>query len=225
MYMKTKTISFAMLSLALSLNAYAGGSGNHQHMDHSQMNQGQMDHSNMDHSKMNHSAMSQEMSGHSDGHSQGHSQGHTHGNQAVSASGEPGKASEVTKTIELEALDSMRFDFKNLSDVNSGDVVRFVITNKGQINHEFSVGTAEEQKSHQAMMRKMPDMVHEDGNSITIKPGQTRELIWKFHGDPKVVFACNIPGHAEAGMMHSLNVNHMLSSEDHMSGSEQTVVD
>lgn len=182
--MKTFLTVISMFSLSLSLNALAGGEGNHQHMDHSKMNHDQMS-SGMDHSQMN----------------------HEHGNKALSASGEPGVAEEVTKTIKLETVDAMRFNFERLPEINSGDVVRFVVTNKGQINHEFSIGNAAEQKSHQAMMRQMPDMVHEDGNSITVKPGETRELIWKFKGDPKVVFACNIPGHAEAGMTHSMNLS------------------
>lgn len=130
---------------------------------------------------------------------------HAHG-MTVSVTGEPGKASDVTKTIRLTTVDAMRFNFKDHPEITPGDVVRFIVTNEGRINHEFSIGNAEEQKAHQAMMRKMPDMVHEDGNSITIKPGETRELIWKFNGEPNVVFACNIPGHAEAGMVHSLLV-------------------
>lgn len=211
--MKISNTCVALLSLFASIGALAGGAGHHQHMDHSKMNHGQMS-SNMDHSKMNHGQM-----GHAD---QG---AHHHGNTSVSASGEPGKPENVTKTIELTAVDAMRFKFEDAPEIKSGDVVRFVVTNTGQINHEFSIGNAKEQQAHQVMMRKMPDMVHEDGNSITLKPGETRELIWKFHGDPKVVFACNIPGHAEAGMMHSIYVNQMLSSKEHMSDSDHTVID
>jgi len=203
--MKTLTTVISLISFSFSLNAMAGGAGNHHHMDHSKM-----DHSQMNHAEMGHSAKQGD---------------HQHGNMGISVSGEPGKLSEVTKTIVLETVDAMRFNFESQPDVQSGDVVRFIVTNKGQINHEFSIGNAEEQKAHQAMMRKMPDMVHEDGNSITVKPGETRELIWKFKGDPKVVFACNIPGHAEAGMMHSMNVNQRLSSHKSESGSVKTVVD
>lgn len=51
------------------------------------------------------------------------------------------------------------------------------------------------------MMRKMPSMVHDDPNAVTVEPGQTRELTWRFVGNQPVLFACNIPGHAEAGMV------------------------
>jgi uncharacterized cupredoxin-like copper-binding protein len=50
-------------------------------------------------------------------------------------------------------------------------------------------------------MRKMPNMAHDDPNTVTVDPGQTRALTWRFDGDQPVVFACNIPGHAEAGMV------------------------
>ena len=51
------------------------------------------------------------------------------------------------------------------------------------------------------MMRQMPNMVHDDPNTVTVEPGQTRELTWRFDGEQPVVFACNIPGHAEARMV------------------------
>ena len=51
------------------------------------------------------------------------------------------------------------------------------------------------------MMRQMPRMVHEDPNTLTVEPGDTKVLTWRFEGDDPVVFACNIPGHSEAGMV------------------------
>ncbi|MAZ86066.1 MAG: hypothetical protein CL693_00260 [Cellvibrionaceae bacterium] len=50
------------------------------------------------------------------------------------------------------------------------------------------------------MMRSMLNMVQEDGNTVTVKPDHTKELIWQFNGGVEVVFACNILGHFEAGM-------------------------
>lgn len=69
------------------------------------------------------------------------------------------------------------------------------------MRHEFSIGSSDEQDAHRAMMRNMPNRVHADPNTVTVEPGQTRELIWRFAGEQPVVFACNIPGHAEAGMV------------------------
>lgn len=55
----------------------------------------------------------------------------------------------------------------------------------------------------------MPNMIHEDDNTITIKPGETKRLTWKFKASSKyneVVFSCNIPGHFEAGMYKKVKV-------------------
>lgn len=146
--------------------------------------------------------------------SAGHHHGamHTgdHGNaqsgHAASAVGTQGNPSQVTRIIDVELLDSMRFAFSPKMQLKHGDVVRFVVRNTGAIRHEFSIGSGEEQEAHRAMMRQMPGMVHEDDNSVTVEPGQTRELVWAFTGENQVVFACNIPGHSEAGMTASVNL-------------------
>ena len=94
--------------------------------------------------------------------------------------GQPAETAEATKTINVELLDAMRFAFSPALDIESGDIVRFVVINTGQIRHEFSIGNAEEQKMHAEMMRKIHDMVHEDANTITVEPGETKEITWHF---------------------------------------------
>lgn len=176
----TKLLSTLILASAMASPAFAGGShgGGHGH----------------DESK-------KEAGGHhSDGH--GHSGGHGHdGGHARSAVGEPGTNSEVTKVIQVDLLDNMRFRFDQDVELKKGDVVRFVVVNKGAIRHEFSIGNESEQNTHREQMRNMPNMVHDDPNAVTVDPGQRKELIWRFDGTDQVVFACNIPGHAEAGMV------------------------
>ncbi len=53
--------------------------------------------------------------------------------------------------------------------------MRFIVTNAGQIKHEFAIGDAEEQRQHAEMMNKMPDMKHDEGNALTLEPGETKE--------------------------------------------------
>lgn len=43
-------------------------------------------------------------------------------------------------------------------------------------------------------------MKHDDPNSVLLEPGQSGELIWRFSGDTTLEFACNVPGHYQAGM-------------------------
>jgi len=134
-----------------------------------------------------------------------HGGDHEHGNQG-SPVGAPADAANATKTIQVTTSDDMRYRFSTDLDLKAGEIVKFVVTNQGKIPHEFSVGDKKEQKSHQAMMKKMPNMVHQDGNTVTVMPGESKELTWQFKGDAKVVFACNIPGHFEAGMFAKADV-------------------
>jgi len=135
--------------------------------------------------------------------------GHKHAHSSEGSNvGLPTADSEATTTIHVNMMDSMRYEFSPEPNIKSGDVVTFVITNKGKVPHEFSIGDEKEQLSHREMMQKMPDMVHEDGNTVSLQPGESKSLTWKFTGDSEVVFACNVPGHFEAGMVHRVTLNH-----------------
>lgn len=174
--------------------------GNMQEMDHSKM--GSM--KGMEHSQSaQKSATAQDVRGASHGnHSMGHSAGGGHGS---SAAGKPGVATQAARTINVVALDTMRFDPQTLT-VKAGETVRFVVTNKGRLPHEFVVGTTEEQKEHEKMMQNMPGMKHEDANSITLAPGETKNLVWQFGQSGVVELGCHIPGHYPAGMMSKVTV-------------------
>ena len=135
--------------------------------------------------------------------------GHTHehagaAHGATGTDGGPGKAAETHRTIRIEARDTA-FNVKQIQ-VHVGETIRFVITNKGQIRHEFSIASPAEHAEHREMMQQMPDMVHEDPNVVTIEPGETKELVWKFGKDRDVQFACDIPGHSEQGMVGTFRV-------------------
>lgn len=123
----------------------------------------------------------------------------------IGATGLPVHASLAKKTIEVNLNDDMKIYFKEkLEDIKSGTVIQFIVTNTGDIAHEFSIGNQEEQRAHSEMMKKMPGMVHNDGNTVTVGPGGTKKLTWRFYGDDLIVFACNIPGHYEAGMFKKI---------------------
>ena len=48
-------------------------------------------------------------------------------------------------------------------------------------------------------------MEHNDPNSVLLEPGKTGEVIWKFSQPAKLEFACNVPGHYEAGMVGDIH--------------------
>ena len=132
------------------------------------------------------------------------SAGHDHGTE-ISAAGQVGSLAKSSRTIKITALDTMRYDKKSIQ-AKPGETIRFVVTNAGKIKHEFTIGTREEQLEHAEMMASMPGMKHEDGNSVSLEPGETKELIWQFGNAGAVEIACHLPGHYEAGMKARVNV-------------------
>ncbi|WP_043274544.1 plastocyanin/azurin family copper-binding protein [Pseudomonas sp. PH1b] len=49
-------------------------------------------------------------------------------------------------------------------------------------------------------------MKHDDPNSVLVEPGKQAELTWTFSKGGSLEFACNIPGHYQAGMVGKLTV-------------------
>lgn len=166
-------------------------------MDHSMMKSGEMDHSKMDHSmmtsgKMDHSKM-MNMDGMMD-------------MEGMSEVGMPAKGAKPDKVVHVLLSDDMKITFKNKVDIEPNDVVQFVVMNTGKIDHEFSIGSASEQLEHREMMKNMGNHAHDSGSTVKVDPGKAKQLLWHFHGDNNVEFACNIPGHAEAGMVKALTL-------------------
>lgn len=133
-----------------------------------------------------------------------HADAHMGGQQAPSI-GEPGKAAQVSRTIELVMRDTMRFEPDHIT-VKPGETVRFAVRNAGKIPHEFVIGSMDELKEHAAMMRQMPTMQHHDADAMSLQPGERGELVWHFARAGKVDFACLVPGHMEAGMAGTVTV-------------------
>jgi uncharacterized cupredoxin-like copper-binding protein len=133
---------------------------------------------------------------------------HSHSHESTKYSvGEPSKGAP-DRSISVSMQDSMRFVFDpDLDELKNGETIEFTVRNDGQIQHEFSIGNSEDQINHAAMMQKMPDMKHNDPNTVSLAPGESAKLSWKFMGKDTVIFACNIPGHFEAGMKQVLAIS------------------
>ena len=128
---------------------------------------------------------------------------HHDGNGAI---GEAGDAARVDRTVEVAMADSMRFSPSSIS-VRQGETIRFVIQNRGQLRHEMVLGTEHELKEHYALMKKFPEMEHADAEAVTVLPGKTGEIVWRFSKAGKVNFACLEPGHYDAGMKGVVTVS------------------
>jgi len=129
-----------------------------------------------------------------------------HDDDHAMAYGVPGEAAQVSRTIEVQAADNMRYTPAAIT-VRRGETVKFVVKNTGKLPHEFVLGNAQSLKEHAETMRRYPDMEHDDPNMVKTAPGGTGTLIWKFTQAGTVEFACLIPGHYEAGMKGHIRVN------------------
>ncbi len=136
--------------------------------------------------------------------------------------GEPGKAADVTKTIEVVMYDNY-YEPESIS-VKEGETVRFIAKNMGEAVHEFNIGTAQMHAKHAPMMQMMVDHgvleadkinhdvakqmqasmghgMHDEPNSVLLEPGQSGEIVWTFPDGGEIEIACNVPGHYDGGMV------------------------
>jgi uncharacterized cupredoxin-like copper-binding protein len=113
-----------------------------------------------------------------------------------------GKAADPRKagSVVVHMSDTMRFSPSEIV-VNKGDIVRFEVKNDGKVLHEMVLGTKKELKEHAVLMKKFPDMEHDEPHMLHVPPGKSGEMGWQFTRAGEFYFACLIPGHYEAGMV------------------------
>lgn len=119
--------------------------------------------------------------------------------------GKPGVAAKVTRTIQVDMSNGMRFKPSDIQ-VKRGETIRFVLKNTDSVKHEFSLGTPQELLEHYEVMKKFPDMEHDEPNKISLAPGKQGEIIWQFTKAGTVDFACLHVGHFDAGMKGQVKV-------------------
>lgn len=124
---------------------------------------------------------------------------------AIGSVGEPGQAAQATRTIRIGMTDAMRFTPAAI-ETRQGETVRFAVKNSGRVKHELVLGTEQKLKEHAELMWKNPEMEHADPGMVTVAPGMTGELVWRFTHSGRVHFACLQPGHYDAGMMGRVRV-------------------
>lgn len=183
--MKNTIITTLLSTTAIAFVPVTLADADHAHMDHSNMDHSTMNHANMDQSKMDHSMMNME---------------------GMSAVGMPAMGAKPDKVIHVLLNDDMSITFKKDVQIESNDVVQFVVLNVGKMEHEFAIGSHDEQLAHREMMKSMGGHDHDMGNAVTVKPGKAKQLLWHFHGESDIELACNIPGHAEQGMIKEITL-------------------
>jgi uncharacterized cupredoxin-like copper-binding protein len=111
-----------------------------------------------------------------------------------------GDPKKVTRTIKMDMFDEMRFNPSEIR-VKRGDTIRFEVRNSGKTLHELVIGTMDELNAHAALMKKFPDMEHDEPYMAHVRPGGMEEIVWTFNRAGEFNFACLVAGHLEAGML------------------------
>ena len=119
--------------------------------------------------------------------------------------GKAGDPKKVTRTVRFTMSDKMRFDPSHIT-VRQDETIRFVVRNNGKLMHEMVFGTPQELREHAELMKKFPDMEHDEPYMTHVAPGKTEEIIWQFTKAGEFDFACLIAGHFDAGMMGKVTV-------------------
>jgi uncharacterized cupredoxin-like copper-binding protein len=125
-----------------------------------------------------------------------------HENHGTFSAGEPGDPKKPARVIKVKMFEDgkkMMFEPAQI-EVRRGEQIRFVLKNDGDESHEFVLATIKENQKHGELMKKFPDMEHDDPNAKRVMTYGNGELLWKFTKRGQFEFACLIPGHYEAGM-------------------------
>lgn len=123
--------------------------------------------------------------------------------------GGPAKASKADRTITVVMKD-MAYHPDHLT-IKNGETVHFVVVNKDDVEHEFTLGTKKMEDADRKEMAKQmkagkPMSMEGESNAITVPPHKTREMTWAFKGPEKIQYDCNIPGHFESGMVGTITI-------------------
>lgn len=152
------------------------------------------------------------------------------------AFGEPAPAAKATRTVEVvlkdiafepnslevKAGETVRFVLINQGQLphefNLGDKAMHAEHQKEMLAMQGATMN-HQGMSHDAMAgmdhSKMAGMDHGKmagghghgaGNTVLVPPGQRAELIWTFRKSAPIEFACNVPGHYQAGMVGQLTI-------------------
>ncbi|MEH6669620.1 cupredoxin domain-containing protein [Halopseudomonas sp.] len=151
--------------------------------------------------------------------------------------GEPGSVSDANRTINVAMYDNyyepesievkpgetVRFVIENkgslvhefnigtasMHEAHQAEMMMMVehgVIQGGKLNKEMA-GMDHSMMDMDMDMGKGHSMKHDDPNSVLLEPGENKEIIWKFAEKGAIEFACNVPGHYQAGMYGDVNFN------------------
>ena len=127
---------------------------------------------------------------------------HAHDGKHSFSAGEPGDPKKPARIvlINMREGDGKMMFMPDRVEIKRGEQIRFMISNSGELEHEFVLATTAENLKHAEEMKKNPEMEHDDPNARRVKPKKRDEIVWRFTKAGQFEFGCLIPGHREAGM-------------------------
>ena len=141
--------------------------------------------------------------------STGDDHGHSHGESADAVSTSGLSAWVVSRGVVVRMNDQMRFT-PDLVEVQAGETIRFTVHNDGRTAHEMVIGDEADIQAHAKAMQQGVGHAEGQGHgtaaAISLAAGHSGELVVKFDQARTLQMACLIPGHYEAGMRGTLQV-------------------
>lgn len=131
--------------------------------------------------------------------------GHSHDNFSAGEPGDPKRPARIVQVV-MREMDGKMVFIPERVEVRRGEQIRFLLANNGELDHEFVLASKADNLKHAELMKKYPDMEHDDPNGKTLKPKVKAEIVWRFTRAGTFEFACLIPGHREAGMLGTVVV-------------------
>lgn len=145
---------------------------------------------------------------------------------ADGGAGKPGQAN-AARTVAVTMHDNY-YEPEQIA-VKPGETIKFVVSNKGSLVHEFNIGTPASHLAHapemqmlvdhgiitadrinhdaaKQMQKSMGHGMHDMPNSALLEPGKTATMVWQFPAGGTIEFACNMPGDYDAGMVGEINL-------------------
>ncbi len=123
---------------------------------------------------------------------------------AAESSSPAPSASAAAQRIDVKLTDTLKIEPAEMT-VRTGQPVTFVVTNTGAIEHEFYLGDEAAQGEQEQMMAS-GQMAHDTAESISLQPGETKELTYTFDMAGETLAGCHVAGHYAGGMKASITV-------------------
>jgi uncharacterized cupredoxin-like copper-binding protein len=92
-------------------------------------------------------------------------------------------------------------------EVTTGEIVRFRVANKGNVLHEFLIGSPEQHQEHEEQMSEGNEhRAHESAlDGVSVEPGDETAFTFVVPNKTELIFGCHEPGHFAQGMKGNIS--------------------